>query len=378
MIYFDNAATTRFKPSGVIKALVKEVKNSSNSGRSGHDDAIANMAKIEYTRRNLLKLYGAESGYNIVFTKNCTEALNLAISGFLKGNEKAVTTVNEHNSMLRPLFEKKRNGLSLTILNPTDNLSVSSKHVLRAAYDADFIGLNLASNVTGAVCDVADVGQKKSDRTVLLVDGSQGSPYIDINMTRDKIDMLAMPAHKGLHGIQGVGFLIFREDIKLKPLLFGGTGVASDSVYQPLIVPECYEAGTLFAAGIHALNEGAVWSFKERQKNAEKTKMLTTQMYNGLVFLGLKVYCVTPRIGIVSFKHNDIPPSVMADELNDCGFAVRSGLHCAPLIHNHLGTLDGGLIRASIGVDNTMQEVNAFLNCLEKIVARKNKLTVKK
>ena len=106
--------------------------------------------------------------------------------------------------------------------------------------------------------------------------------------------------------------------------------------------------------------------------------MLTTQMYNGLVFLGLKVYCVTPRIGIVSFKHNDIPPSVMADELNDCGFAVRSGLHCAPLIHNHLGTLDGGLIRASIGVDNTMQEVNAFLNCLEKIVARKNKLTVKK
>lgn len=374
MIYFDNAATTRFKPKSVIKALISEAKHSSNSGRSGHDDALKNMMKIENTRKNLLALYGATDGYNVVFTKNCTEALNLAISGYLKGNEKIITTVNEHNSMLRPLFEQKRKGANLCILNPSENLTVSSKHILRAAYDADFIGLNLASNVTGAICDVSDVGRKKSSKTVLLVDGSQGSPYVDVNMKNDGIDMLAMPAHKGLHGIQGTGFLIFRNDIKLKPLIFGGTGVAGDSVYQPLIVPECYEAGTLFAAGIHALNEGAVWSFAHREKNAEKTLKLTSSMLNGLSHIGLKTYCINPRLGIVSFHHPDIPSSVLADKLNDVGIAVRSGLHCAPLIHNHLGTLDGGLVRASIGVDNTQEEVTYFLSALEKIMAEKNKI----
>ncbi|MGN0796368.1 MAG: aminotransferase class V-fold PLP-dependent enzyme [Christensenellales bacterium] len=375
MIYFDNAATTRFKPKCVIKALISEAKHSSNSGRSGHDDALKNMMKIENARKNLLSLYGATDGFNIVFTKNCTEALNLAISGYLKGNEKIVTTVNEHNSMLRPLFEQKRKGAILNVLNPSENLSVSSKHVLRAAYDADFIGLNLASNVTGAICDVAEVGNKKSSKSVLLVDGSQGSPYIDLNMKKDKIDMLAMPAHKGLHGIQGVGFLIFRNDIKLKPLIYGGTGVASDSVYQPLIVPECYEAGTLFAAGIHALNEGAIWSFAQREKNAEKTLKLTTYILNGLSFLGLKTYCVNPRLGIISFCDSEIPSSAMADKLNEAGIAVRSGLHCAPLIHNHLGTLDGGLVRVSVGVDNRQDEATYLLSCLEKIIADKNKLS---
>lgn len=374
MIYFDNAATSRFKPKKAIKALVYDTVHSANSGRSGHDDAIYAMVNNEKTRRLLLKIYGAESGYNVVFTKNCTEAINLAVFGCLDPSKKIVTTVNDHNAMLRPLFNLKSKGASLSVVNPSDNLSINPKHVLRLSYDADFIGMNLASNVTGAVSDVEEVGKKKSDKTILLVDGAQGSPFYQIDMTKYNIDMLAMPAHKSLHGIQGVGFLIFKDTLKLSPLVYGGTGTSSDSVYQPLYAPEGFEAGTQFSAGIHALYEGAKWSMENLERSRKNVLKLSQKLMYALGSLGLINYSVNPQLGIFSFKDSDIPPTVMADELNTLGFATRSGLHCAPLIHNYLGTLESGLVRVSIGADNTEKEINALISALEKIMIKKKEI----
>ena len=162
----------------------------------------------------------------------------------------------------------------------------------------------------------------------------------------------------------------FKDNIKLSPLIYGGTGTSSDSVYQPLYAPEGFEAGTQFAAGIHALYEGAKWSIENLENSKRKVLKLSEKLMYALGSIGLINYSVNPQLGIFSFKDADIPPTVMADELNALGFATRSGLHCAPLIHNYLGTLESGLVRVSIGADNTEKEINA----LEKIMIKKKEI----
>ena len=373
MIYFDNAATTRFKPRAAINALLKEVKRSSNSCRSGHDDAVRCALKNEECRRYLLKAFGAEDDYYLIFTKNCTEALNLAIFGYLNGKEDAtvITSAIEHNSVLRPLFKLKKDGkIKLRVINPVDNGAVSVKHIANAADGAELVALNLMSNVTGAINDVAEIAKYlDKKKTIFLVDGAQGIPLYDINMKEMKIDMLPMPGHKGLHGVQGTGFLIFRRDLELAPLLYGGTGTSSDSVYQPHAAPEAYEAGTVFSAGFHALYEGAKWSFDNKAQNRARIAALTKLFLYNLGYLGAKCYAKNPHGGIVSFSFEGIDPSDLADILNrNYGIAVRSGLHCAPLIHNHMGTLESGLVRVSFGVDNTEKEVAILTEALEKTV----------
>lgn len=372
MIYLDNAATSHFKPKAVFDAVLSELKDSSNSGRSGHSLAVNNALKNENCRRYLLEKLGAERGYNLVFTKNCTEALNLAIFGILNCGDSAIASCYEHNSVLRPLFELTKHGVNVEIINADIGCPVSFSDLSSCITNkTKLIVLNLVSNVTGTICDVQSISQKLSNcdcRPYLLIDGAQGVPIVDIDMTKMKIDMLAMPAHKGLHGTQGLGFLIFKRDIKLKPLLFGGTGTASDSVFQPEDAPEAFEAGTQFSAGIHALYEGAKWSFENVAKYREHIKSLATIVIAELKKLGAKVYSRDPRAGVVSFNLENFDSSVVADLLSkNYNIAVRSGLHCAPLVHEQLGTICGGAVRCSIGVDTTANEIAVFLKAVSEI-----------
>lgn len=369
MIYFDNAATSRYKPRAVIRALVRHTEKSANSGRGSHSAAIDAAMNIEKTRELLKETLGCNQG-TTVFTKNCTEALNLAILGSdLHG--RAVTTVMEHNSTLRPLYEaKSRYKLDIVTVSPKNKRFVTAADIeSELSSDTSFVAVNYVSNVTGAVADIKEIGELLSDRKIpFLVDGAQAVPIFPVDMKRYLVNMLALPAHKGYHASQGVGALMFDKSIRLNPVLFGGTGISSSSVYQPKIYPEALESGTLFSAGIIALGEGVKWTQDNINELRSTTEKLAEKLIDGLDKLGVKIYTTDARAGIVSFNVGNTPSEDIANSLNEAGFAVRGGLHCAPLVHKFLGTSRQGAVRASIGINNTSRDVDALIRAVTKIL----------
>lgn len=372
MIYLDNAATSFFKPKTVLECLAYDLKHSANSGRSGHRYALDAAMKIEDCRSFLLSSLNCGNDYELVFTKNCTEALNLGIFGYIKDGMRVVTTANEHNSVLRPLFELKNQGkITLLIINPTDDGTISPEHLDRSMENADFCVVSAASNVTGAKINLLELGNSAKRHNVpVLLDAAQALPYIDIDLGKIGIDMLAAPGHKGLHGVQGTGFLVFKKGLALKPLLFGGTGTASDSPVQPIDAPESYEAGTLFAGGIAALHAGAKWSYQNRERSVANISELSRELMQYLKALHAEVYTKDPSLGVISFNIKGRDSSEVSNILSERDIAVRSGLHCAPLIHKHLETLNRGAVRVSIGVDNTQTDIYKLISVLETISPR--------
>jgi selenocysteine lyase/cysteine desulfurase len=369
MIYFDNAATSRFKPKSALNILINELAKSSNSGRSAHRDAITTALKIEETRAIIQDKLAAQSA-NVVFTKNCTEALNLCL---LKGGFKGhiISTVLEHNSTLRPLYRlNSTDKVAVTLIEPNDEGFVTASEIepyIRR--DTSLIAVNFVSNVTGAVADIEGIGKlAKSKNIAFLVDGAQGVPHIYFDFLKMGVDMLALPGHKGLHGFQGTGVLVFSDKVKIAPLILGGTGTYSSSVTQPEGYPESLESGTLFSAGIAALGEAVRWTYSHLREGNALIEKIGGELIYGLTSLGVKVYTKDARAGIVSFNLGDIPSSDVADLLNAADIAVRSGLHCAPLLHKYYGTEKQGMVRASVGLNNTDRDAAAFLNAIEKIV----------
>lgn len=374
MIYLDNAATSAFKPKGVFEALNYDLSHSANSGRSGHRYALDAAMKIEDCRRFFLSAMNApEEEYCVAFTKNCTEALNLGIFGFLRAGMRVVTTAYDHNSVLRPLFElEKRKKIELMVIRPDESGRILPSHLDSALQNADFCAVSLASNVTGARIDLASLSASAQKYGVVtLLDGAQAVPLVKPDFKKHMPDMLALPGHKGLHGPQGTGLLIFRKDLKLQPLLMGGTGTASDSTYQPLEPPEALEAGTLFSGGIAALHAGAKWSFENRERNGAVIKRLAEELIDYLKGLGAELYTDDPTLGVVSFNLRGKDSSFVANALAEKDIAVRGGLHCAPLAHTALGTLSRGAVRASIGADNTEKDIYLFVAALEKLSVAK-------
>lgn len=374
MIYLDNAATSAFKPKGVFEALNYDLSHSANSGRSGHRYALDAAMKIEDCRRFFLSAMNApEEEYCVAFTKNCTEALNLGIFGFLRAGMRVVTTAYDHNSVLRPLFElEKRKKIELKVIRPDESGRILPSHLDSALQNADFCAVSLASNVTGARIDLASFSASAQKYGVVtLLDGAQAVPLVKPDFKKHMPDMLALPGHKGLHGPQGTGLLIFRKDLKLQPLLMGGTGTASDSTYQPLEPPEALEAGTLFSGGIAALHAGAKWSFENRERNGAVIKRLAEELIDYLKGLGAELYTDDPTLGVVSFNLRGKDSSFVANALAEKDIAVRGGLHCAPLAHTALGTLSRGAVRASIGADNTEKDIYLFVAALEKLCVAK-------
>lgn len=374
MIYLDNAATSAFKPKGVFEALNYDLSHSANSGRSGHRYALDAAMKIEDCRRFFLSAMNApEEEYCVAFTKNCTEALNLGIFGFLRAGMRVVTTAYDHNSVLRPLFElEKRKKIELMVIRPDESGRILPSHLDSALQNADFCAVSLASNVTGARIDLASLSASAQKYGVVtLLDGAQAVPLVKPDLKKHMPDMLALPGHKGLHGPQGTGLLIFRKDLKLQPLLMGGTGTASDSTYQPLEPPEALEAGTLFSGGIAALHAGAKWSFENRERNGAVIKRLAEELIDYLKGLGAELYTDDPTLGVVSFNLRGKDSSFVANALAEKDIAVRGGLHCAPLAHTALGTLSRGAVRASIGADNTEKDIYLFVAALEKLCVAK-------
>ena len=370
MIYFDDAATSRYKPPAVKRALHEALSRAANPGRGSHRDAIRWATTVEETRVLLAASVNAKRA-NVIFTKNCTEALNLAILGTAKLGGHVVTTVWEHNSVLRPLSMLKKEGLiSLTVIEGKDG-KLTANDLLRALTDKTYlVAVTAMSNVTGYAPPLETYGEICRDRGVkLLVDGAQAIGHKRIDFDRIGIDYLAGAGHKALHGIMGTGFLIYGKRSFINPLTYGGTGTESDNLLQPSAPPESLESGTLNLPGIVALKEGLLWTTRHFDPINEHTAVLSYYLHSELAKSGIKTFSVAGS-PLLTFEIPGIDSVGAADLLStEFGIATRGGLHCAPLAHRTLETLESGLVRASIGCHNTHRDAKALIRAVREIAA---------
>lgn len=373
-IYFDNAATSRFKPNCVISAALREMKCSSNSGRGTSAASIHGGMLVYDTREALTTYLGANSNYEVAFTSGCTEALNLAILGVNYGeNANVITTCMEHNSVLRPLEYLCRHGrIRLNAIKPDSHGKINPNDIAEAINkDTALVIVNHISNVTGTCQDVFGIGEICRAKGVpLLVDGAQSFGHVDIRMLECFVDMIAIPAHKGINGIQGLGALVFNRKINLKPLKFGGTGTEGSSVSQPETAPEKYESGTMNLPAIAALKAAIEWHKQNDDKYRNKINSLCAELQDGLrTITGVSMYS-RENNGVTAINISGMDSIAVGDILNDRGIMVRSGFHCAPLVHKYLGTDKQGAVRISCGFDNTPREVRLLLNEIERIACK--------
>lgn len=371
MIYLDNAATGGFKPRAVIDASVSAIQYlCANPGRSGHRLSIVGMQTI-HNARMLFSDYFSCPSDRVIFTKNCTEALNTAIFGTLKVGGHIITTIYEHNSVLRPLTALKEKGLiTLDIVSPNDSSDLISAIKQKINPKTYIIIATSISNVTGEALPIKEIGKlAKSNNLLFLVDGAQGAGHIHLNMKEQNISMLCLAGHKGLYGIMTSGVLLIEDGIDVEPLIFGGTGSESFNLNQPSCYPERLESGTLNLPAIASLTEGLKYIQKNRENFAIHLISMTENIINKLKEIyGVKVYSKKNQAGIVAFSLNNMPSSQVADILNsEYDIAVRGGLHCAPLMHKFLKTENDGLVRASLAVQNSSREIAFFLNAIAEI-----------
>ena len=373
MIYLDNAATTFPKPPQVIRAVAGTMeKIGANPGRAGHRLSLAAGRVVENCRDALAQYLQVSDPSRIVFAKNCTDALNMAIHGFVHAGDHVVTSLLEHNSVLRPLCELARlNVISLSFVTPGPQGRIDPREVERRFTPATRLCvLAHASNVLGVVQDMAAIARVCHAHDVrLLVDAAQSAGTHDVRPSALGADLLAMPGHKGLLGPHGTGALYIAPDVHLAPLEQGGTGSASESMFQPMDLPDRFESGTLNLPGIAGLLCGVRFVLREGEERAEHLSRISACIYEGIANLpGVRLYS-PPGTNVISFNVAGLASGETAGLLDGAGIAVRGGLHCAPGIHRHLGTLETGAVRVSPGVFTTPREVDVFLKTLRIIAA---------
>lgn len=369
MIYFDNAATSLLKPYSVKRAVIDALNNyTANPGRSGHFRSMMVAEKI-FDTREMLKHFFNANDYEVIFTKNCTEALNLAILGTLKAKDHIIVSCYEHNSVLRTLEHLKKDGIEVTMIysdlndfsnHLEENIKVNTKMVI----------CTMVSNVTGESSDVESIGNFcQKHKLIYLADGAQASGHIKIDLTNSNIDFFCFAGHKGLMSITGVGGLVVKKGIKLSPIMFGGTGTESENLNQPDAIPEGFEAGTLPSIPIISLKAGVEFLEKNFSKIIEKEEKLTNYLYNSLKNLKfLTIYSKDDSKNVISFNMKNLDSSYLADLLDEkFQICVRAGLHCAPLIHKKLDTINTGTVRVSLDYNNRFEEIDRLVYALKSI-----------
>lgn len=371
MIYFDNAATGGRKPDTVLTAVTSAVKVCANPGRSGHKLSLACATQVENCRAALDTFFDGYGFDRVVFTKNCTEALNVALFGVLQKGDHVVASCMEHNSVLRPLEHLRRQGIitydicplhgenAQAKLHPTDLLALLKPNTRLVAITA-------ASNVTGYAPDLVAIRKILPQDVLLLCDGAQGAGHLNIKMKGAGIDLLTIAGHKGMLGIQGSGALLFSDRVEPKPFMFGGTGSMSISLDMPDFYPDGLEAGTLAFPAILSLLEATRYLTLHQKEIERKLLSLSAYLLERLTKLnGYTIYSSPNPCGIVAFQHRRLQSEIIAEQLSSkYNIAVRGGLHCAPLMHDTLGTLDGGLVRVSLSHYNNEKEIDTLITAL--------------
>ena len=375
MIYFDNAATTMKKPPSVVQAVAEAMGSLGNSGRGVHGGAMDASRVIFEARRELAGLFGAESPNRIVFTANSTESLNIAIQGILEPGDHVITTALEHNSVLRPLYAMEDRGVELTVL-PADVMGrlryADFENAIRENTKA--IVCTHGSNLTGNLVDIRRVGEiAKQHGLLFVVDASQTAGVFPIDVQKMGIDILCFTGHKSLLGPQGTGGMYVREGVTVKPLLSGGSGVQTYLRKHPPQMPTALEAGTLNGHGIAGLL-AAVRYIRETGMDTirEKERSLMWEFYRQVQKIpGITVYgdfSGEDRCPIVALNVRDYDSGEVSDALfENWGIATRPGAHCAPRMHEALGTVQQGAVRFSFSHYNTMEEINIAVSALREL-----------
>lgn len=374
MIYFDNSASTFVKPREVVNSINNAMtKLTANPGRSGHKLALDSAMAINNVRQLVADAFNVGRSERVIFTQNCTDALNLAIQGSVVPNSHVIASVNEHNSVLRPLFElKDKIGIDISICEPSDNQQITVKDVqplIKA--NTQLVCINHLSNVDGMPADILGIGELCQEHCLtFLVDGAQSAGHLEVDMQKAHIDMLALAPHKGLYSPQGVGVLCYSPRAKIKPIRYGGTGTDSISLRQPMSPPECYESGTQSTPNICGLGAGLKWTETHFDQIRKKLDDLTTYLNFELRKInGVKCYTHPDNaFGVISFNIKDAYSSDVSDILSSrFDICTRSGLHCAPLKHKNLGTEKQGTVRVSLCYFNTFTECEKLISAVTKL-----------
>lgn len=379
MIYLDNAATSFPKPQRVYERMDKYLREeAANPGRSGHRLSVAAESQIIQARSVLAKLFGAKKTERIVFTLNCTDSLNIAIKGVLKEGDHVVTTILEHNSVLRPLnaleVSKK---ITVTKVRPSQDGFVNPQEIKKALQkNTKLVVITHASNVIGVIEPIREIGRVVREAgALLLVDAAQTAGIVPIDIETDFIDLLAFPGHKALYGPPGTGGLYVGERVTLTPWREGGTGFNSESQIHPDIFPFVLEGGTPNSVGIAGLKEGVEFILEKGIENLRAHEQsLVKRLRDSLRKIpGVKLFGtddVAKSVAPVSFLLEGIEPQELSIVLDQSfEIATRAGLHCAPLMHEFLKTSPQGCIRFSPGYFNTIQEIDQAVNAVKEIQA---------
>lgn len=366
MIYLDNAATTWPKPEEVYNEVQNTmVKYGANTGRGSHKLSIAASRIVYGTRERLARFLNAKSPMEIVFTMNCTMALNMAIKGILKTGDHALITSMEHNSVVRPLNALKSKGIFYDIVWCNKEGLLDPEDIKKAIKtNTRLIITTVASNVCGSLMPIRDISAiAREHGIVYLLDGAQGLGIIDLDVRKMGIDIIAFPGHKGLLGPQGTGGLYINSGLQMDTIIEGGTGSYSDRDIQPDDMPDRFESGTLNTPGIAGLGAGVKYIEERRIENIRKHEAyLMDHLISGLKEIkGVIVYGpqdLNRRIGVVSINIDDVDSSLISHILDSkYDIATRSGLHCSILAHKTLGTVKQGTVRFSVGPFNTIDEI---------------------
>lgn len=375
MIYLDNAATSFPKPPAVIRAMAGTLqKLGGNPGRAGHSISLCAGRVVQNCRELLAQAFGAPDSEHVIFTASCTESINLAIRGMLCEGDEVICTHAEHNAVMRVLKGLETQGLIRTRMPVPDSMGLVSPDSLRAAITPKtaLCVVCHASNVTGVIQPVKTLSDTLKPYGVpLLVDAAQTAGVLDVSLQSLGADMIAMPGHKGLLGPQGVGILVLGKGMRPRPLVTGGTGSQSESMIQPSELPDRYESGTLNLPGIAGLMVGARFALCHREQIESYEQQLSDRLrmqlgqISGLRLLG---HPAAPKVGVVSFVPNAMDPGALADALNRKGYALRAGLHCAPGIHQWMGSLHTGACRASVGIYNTQEEMDSLAKTVAQLL----------
>jgi len=386
MIYLDNAATSWPKPESVYRAMDEFLrKNAGSPGRGSHSMSLAAAEIVEEARMLVARLINVPERERVIFTLNCTDALNLGLKGVLKPGDHVITSCMEHNSVVRPLRKLEKQGVKVSRIPPSLNTGVVSAKDIEEAITADtkLVVIIHASNVTGVVQPIEEYGEvARKHNLIFMVDAAQTAGKYPIDVQTSNIDLLAFAGHKGLFGPPGTGGLYVGERVDLDSLREGGTGIYSEQEEQPTGLPYRYESGTLNGVGICGLGAGLRYIFSEGlERICAHEQYLTGRLLEGLSKMpGLTIYSAkdglkqAPVISINIEGYEPAEVGVILDQAFD--IKVRAGLHCSPAAHKTIGTYPLGTVRLSPGYFNTDEEVDFTLQALQKIARAKLELEV--
>lgn len=376
--YFDHSATSNPKPKIVVDTVLEAITTfNGNPSRSSYKKNISLDRKILEVREKLASFFNISNPLQIAFTKNSTESLNFAIKGLGLENCHIITSVLEHNSVLRPLnYLKDNREVEISYITPSkDDKEVIKNITSLIREDTRAIVINHISNVTGYIFNIKEIGKIARDNNLIfIVDASQSAGFYPIDVTQDNIDILCFTGHKSLMGIQGIGGLYVREGLSISPIIEGGTGSFSKLPRQPLKMPEMLEAGTSNTPGILSLGAGIDYINSIGLENIKNHK-------TNLVNYFIKSLSDIPKIiiydnfniergPVVSLNIKGIPSSELSDILSEeFNICTRGGFHCAPLAHKYLRTYEDGAVRFSFGYTNTIKEIDYCISALKEIIS---------